>query len=112
MGEHKFRLMGTLESYFPLIMSIRLLKQVRILAEENKSSLADLILNRIDISVNKHKSSAIAIAAHYDCAGNPLNKDEQLVQLEDAVEFLKGKYPGTEILGLWVDSDWTVEKVF
>ena len=81
---------------------------VRILAEEQQSALADSILARVDISVNKHKSNAIAIVAHHDCAGNPVEKDVQLGQLEAATKFLSEKYPQVQILGLWVDSDWQV----
>jgi carbonic anhydrase len=85
---------------------------VRILAEEQESALADSILARVDISVNKHKSKNIAIAAHYDCAGNPVEKEQQLEQLKAAIWWLTEKYPDTKILGLWVDSNWNVEKIF
>ena len=84
---------------------------VRILAEDKESSLAKSITQRVDISVNKHNSSLIAVVAHFDCAGNPLGKDEQLVQLKDAIEWLKEKYPSTNILGLWVDPEWKVHHV-
>ena len=84
---------------------------VRILADENDSLPVESIFNRVDISVNKHKSSFVAIVAHYDCAGNPLSKDKQLIQLKDAMEFLERKYPGLKILGLWINSDWIVEQV-
>ena len=85
---------------------------VRILAEEQQSALADSILARVDISVNKHKSKAIAIVAHFDCAGNPVEEDVQLEQLETAIEFLNDEYPDVKIFGLWVDSDWDVEQIF
>ena len=84
---------------------------VRILAEQQDSSLAKSILDRIDISVGKHKSKTIAIVAHYDCAGNPLDKDKQLEQLTKAVKWLSEKYPEVKVLGLWVDSDWTVTQI-
>ena len=85
---------------------------VRILAEEQQSALADSILARVDISVNKHKSKAIAIVAHFDCAGNPVEEDVQLEQLESAIEFFNDEYPDVKISGLWVDSDWKVRKIF
>ena len=85
---------------------------VRILADDNESSLARSILNRVDISVNKHKSKVVTIVAHHDCAGNPFDKDEQLEQLKAAVRWLTEKYPETKILGLWIGSDWVVEKIF
>ena len=84
---------------------------VRILAEQQDSPLAKSILDRIDISVGKHKSKTIAIVAHYDCAGNPLDKDKQLEQLAKATQWLSEKYPDVKVLGLWVDSNWTVTQI-
>ena len=84
---------------------------VRILAEEQDSFLTESILKRNDISIHKHKSIAIAIVAHYDCTGNPVDKDRQLIQLESATRFIKEKYPEIEILGLWINSDWKTEQI-
>jgi len=85
---------------------------VRILAEEQQSALADSILARVDISVNKHKSKAIAVVAHYDCIGNHLSKNEQIEQLKKAIMWLGQKYPNLIILGLWIDSSWDVQRIF
>jgi len=84
---------------------------VRILAQEQHSALADSILARVDISINKHKSEVVAVIAHYDCAGNPVEKDVQLEQLESAIKFLDDKYPDVKIFGLWVDFDWNIEQI-
>lgn len=80
---------------------------VRILAEQQDSKEAHSILSRINISVGKHGSKTIAIVAHHDCAGNPLEKAEQLIQLESATKWISSKYPEVQIIGLWVDSSWT-----
>jgi hypothetical protein len=82
---------------------------VRILAEDKYSLLAESIRSRVDISTNKHKSQVIALVAHHDCAGNPVDKSRQLEQLQSAIEWLKEKYPAAKILGLWVNSEWKVE---
>lgn len=84
---------------------------VRILAEQQDSPLARSILNRIDISVGKHKSKTIAIVAHHDCTGNLLDKDKQLEQLNKAVKWISEKYPEVKVLSLWVDSNWTVTQI-
>ena len=85
---------------------------IRILSSEDKDSfLLKSILRRVDISINKHQSTAIALVIHYDCAGNPAVKAEKLLQLQTATKLLKEKYPETEILGLWVDSEWKVEHI-
>ena len=67
---------------------------VKIIAEQTDSDTLNSILKRIDISVKKHNSCAISIVAHYDCAGNSVDKDQQLKQLEKAMQFIAPKYPG------------------
>jgi carbonic anhydrase len=84
---------------------------VRILAEQQDSQAAKTTLERVNISVNKHGSKTIALVAHHDCAGNPIDKDGQLGQLKTATQWLSGKYQGVKVIGLWVDSDWTVSEV-
>ena len=69
------------------------------------------ILQRLEISVNKHKSCAIAIVAHHNCASNPLPKDKQLEQLDASVKYVAQKYPNLPVLGLWVDETWSVNEV-
>ena len=81
---------------------------VRILAEQQQSVLAESILARVDISINKHKSSTVAVVAHYHCAGNPVEKNVQLEQLKKATKWLSEKYPDAKILGLWIDSNWEI----
>lgn len=81
------------------------------LAEKTDSEQTKSILRRTDISINKHKSIGIAVIAHYDCAGNPADEEMQTSQLLAAVNFLAGCYPNVEIIGLWVDSDWSVKEI-
>lgn len=69
------------------------------------------ILRRVDVSVDAHGSTQIAVVAHHDCAGNPRSKEEQLVQLNAALRAIAGRYPGAEVIGLWVDKDWTVREI-
>lgn len=81
---------------------------VLILAEQQDSNAAKSIFERVNISVTKHGSKTVAIVAHYDCTGNPADKDKQLSQLKTATQWLSGKHPDVQILGLWVDSNWVV----
>jgi carbonic anhydrase len=83
---------------------------VRILGDEPDSSLATGILDRLDISTNKHGSTCIAVVAHHDCGGNPASKEIQMGQLDRAVRFLAARYPHLRILGLWLDAHWTVSE--
>lgn len=81
------------------------------LSEQKDSQTVNSILHRVDISVNKHKSKGIAIVAHYDCAGNPVEKDQQLKQLASSVKYISEKYPTAAVIGLWVDENWAVSEV-
>lgn len=85
---------------------------VRILDEQADTALINQIVKRVEISVNKHKSIGIAIAAHYDCAGNPVLKNEQLKQLDSSVSYIKKLFPNMPVLGLWVDENWKVAEVY
>jgi hypothetical protein len=80
----------------------------KILAEQSNKTLVDSILNRIDISINKHKSQLIFISGHYDCAGNPVDKDKQIDQVKESIKYLKNRYPGLKIIGIWIDDQWQV----
>jgi len=81
------------------------------LSEKTCSEQTKSILRRTDISINKHKSTGIAVMAHHDCAGNPSDKQTQINQLKDAIIFLAGRYTNVEISGLWVDSNWSVTEL-
>jgi hypothetical protein len=82
-----------------------------LLAEQSDFSLLQSIQVRLDISVKKHLSKAIAIVGHHDCAGNPRPKDMQLIHIEKAMQWIKEKYPSAEVIGLWVDENWEVFEV-
>jgi hypothetical protein len=84
---------------------------VRVLAEEPDSLASRSILERIDISVTKHGSRCLAVIGHWDCAGNPAPKERQCAQLEAVVRLLSDRYPDARILGLWVDSNWSVSQI-
>jgi hypothetical protein len=83
----------------------------KILADNTNKTLVDSILNRVDISVNKHGSKLIAISGHNDCAGNPCGEQDQKEQTAKAVTFLKNLYPDVDVIGLWIDSKWEIHKM-
>ena len=83
---------------------------VKILSNKKIENL-EPIISCIDISLKKHESKGIAIVAHYDCAGNPIPDEEQKKLLQKAVTFLMKKYINVSVCGLWVNKNWTVEKI-
>ncbi|MBL7215641.1 MAG: hypothetical protein ISS71_08180 [Phycisphaerae bacterium] len=66
------------------------------------------IYTRINVSVHQHHSRAIAICAHADCAGNPVDDETQERQLQRAIIFLKESYQDTDVVALWVDENQNV----
>lgn len=83
----------------------------KILAEHKDSHVLESIKRRVEISVNKHASELIAIVGHYDCAGNPVEKDTQLKQVLSSIKMVKSWNFEVQIIGLWVDESWEVNKV-
>lgn len=82
---------------------------VKIMAE-NQAGVAS-IRQRVKISVEGHGSRLIAVVAHYDCAGNPVDKETQLVQLAASLKMVRTWYNDVQCIGLWVDENWRVEPV-
>lgn len=83
----------------------------RVLADMADSDRARGIFFRVDISVKNHNSVGIALAAHYDCAGNPAEEAAKHRQINTALKLLHEKYPGLPLLGLWIDHNWQVHEV-
>lgn len=82
-----------------------------VLAEANNPDLLEMILNKVRISIEKHNSSGLAVVGHYDCAGNPAPQEEQIRHINKAIEYLIPRFPGLEIIGLWVDQNLKVCEV-
>ncbi len=71
----------------------------------------DELLTYARISIEKHGSQAVAIAAHPECAGNPVGKKVQLEELKQAAAALKAAFPSVTVVALWADLDGAVEEV-
>ena len=81
----------------------------KILAENEDKRSVNAILDRVNISINKHGSKLIAISGHHDCAGNPCDEETQKQQIKQSIEFLNNNYPGIEIIGLWIENEWKID---
>ena len=82
-----------------------------ILSKQKNREAIHSILERLKISIENHNSVGVAIVGHYDCAGNPAPKDEQIKHLQKAIQFLQKHYESVEIIGLWVSDKWEVQEV-
>ncbi|ROL58831.1 hypothetical protein D9V86_11480 [Bacteroidetes/Chlorobi group bacterium ChocPot_Mid] len=84
---------------------------IKYLAEADNEIILNSIFERIDISINKHFSRVIAVVGHQDCARNPLNKMEQVKQINSSIYLLRHKYKDCKIIGLYVNEIWEVEEI-
>lgn len=84
---------------------------IRILAENKDKTALDSIKRRVEISTGKHGSEHIAIVGHHDCTGNPVDKETQLRQIKESIKIVRLWGFKGEIIGLWIDEDWTTQEV-
>jgi len=83
---------------------------VRVLADCKDKVLIDSIKRRVGISITKHRSRCIAVVGHFDCAGNPVSKETQIHQIVESINIVRSWNFKAQILGLWVDENWTVHE--
>lgn len=69
------------------------------------------ILRSIKVSINLNKSTKIFIVGHHDCRGNPVDVKLHRDEIHLAAERLKKEWPNHEVIGLWVNNTWNVERV-
>jgi len=66
------------------------------------------IKNKINISINAHKSELVVVSGHYDCAGNPVSDAEHIFQIKQGVKVISLWNPNVKVIGVWVDDSWKV----
>lgn len=85
---------------------------VKYLADNTDAAVVAQIKKRVLISTEKHGSRVIAIVAHDQCAGNPIENHEQIKQLAEAVARVRGWVADAEVFGVWVDGEnWAAARV-
>jgi hypothetical protein len=78
---------------------------------ENDETTVPSIRKRVAISVEKHGSDIVVVVGHYDCAGNPVHKDEHIRQVHKAIDLIDGWNLPVKVIGVWVDENWKVETI-
>ena len=84
----------------------------KILSENKKSGIIKWIRGHAEVSIEKHKSKAIVVIGHYDCAGNPVNEETHRMQIKKAVQNVDNWNLGVSVFGLWLDRDWKAALIF
>jgi hypothetical protein len=83
----------------------------KLLAEGSTAAL-NSIRAQVLISVNKHGSDTILVAAHDDCAGNPVSRAEHEEHVRQSIIRIESwRLPVKRILGAWIGDDWKVRIV-
>ncbi|NGX52630.1 MAG: hypothetical protein KR126chlam5_00933 [Candidatus Anoxychlamydiales bacterium] len=80
----------------------------KVLSENKDRVVIESIKKRVGISIERRNSRLIAIVGHFDCLGNPSNKDIQLQDIKNAIEVVKTWELDAKIIGLWVDENFNV----
>jgi len=64
---------------------------------------------KVQLSLERHGSTVLAVVGHHDCAAAPGTRDEHAAQLRRALEVVRGWALSATIEGLWVNEQWEVE---
>jgi carbonic anhydrase len=82
---------------------------IRHLADDTDQT--ETLLSNLETSIRAHGSNQVAVTAHHDCAGNPVSDATQKQQVATAVARLQRDYPQLEVIGIWLNDHWIVERV-
>ena len=73
---------------------------------------SDSLKLKAPISALAHGSTIIVIAGHDDCAGNPVERDQHLADINKAVQTIHSwNLPFEKVIGVWVNKDWKIEVI-
>ncbi|MBI4216643.1 MAG: hypothetical protein HY687_04560 [Chloroflexi bacterium] len=78
---------------------------------QGTAGVVEAIRQKVQVSISAHGSRAIAIVGHYDCAANPVSREEHLRQIRECIGVIASWGFPARILGLWVNEQWQVEHV-
>lgn len=78
----------------------------KILSEGKDANIIESLKKKVEISLKKHNSQIIAVAAHYDCAGNPASEDAQKEHLRKAINVITSWGFPVKIIALWLDENF------
>jgi len=77
----------------------------KVLSEGKDAQAIEHIHQNIRASLGNQAQKRLAIVSHYGCNLNKAGDVEKKGMLRKAVDYLKNKYSGVEVLGIWVDKE-------
>ena len=79
---------------------------------QGRPDQVESIKSRVKISVNVHGSQVIIVAAHDDCAGDPVSREDHIRQVGDCLKLVKSwGLPVKSITGVWINGSWEVQTI-
>lgn len=79
--------------------------------DEQSEEVIALIRRATSISIDKHGSRVIAVAGHYDCAGNPGDREHHYVHIRKAMrEVASWNFPA-QVVGFYINDKRKIEEV-
>jgi hypothetical protein len=82
-----------------------------IFSSGDHSEAIALIRRAVSISIEKHGSQIIAVVGHYDCAGNPGDREYHYIHLRRAMHEVSSWNLHAQIIGLYVNDKREIEDV-
>lgn len=77
------------------------------------SARVDHLREYTAISVEQHSSRVIAIAGHHGCAGYPVSRELHIAAIQQSAQRIERTWGfDARVVGLWVNDQWQVEKVY
>ncbi|MGA9745698.1 MAG: carbonic anhydrase, partial [Nitrososphaeraceae archaeon] len=77
---------------------------------ENSDKIA-FIRNAVSISIEKHRSRIIAVVGHFDCAGNPGNREHHYAHIQRSVHEVSSWNFHAQVVGFYVNDKKQIEEV-
>ena len=82
-----------------------------VISNGKNSDEIGLIRNAVSISIEKHRSRIIAVVGHFDCAGNPGNREHHYADIQKAVNEVSSWSFHAQVVGLYVNDKKQIEEV-
>lgn len=82
-----------------------------IISNSENSDEIELIRRAVSISIEKHRSRIIAVVGHFDCAGNPGDKEHHYEHIRRALDKVSSWNFNAQIAGFYVNDKQQIEEV-
>lgn len=82
-----------------------------VISNRENSDEITFIRNAVSVSIEKHRSRIIAVVGHFDCAGNPGNREHHYADIQKAVNEVSSWSFHAQVVGLYVNDKKQIEEV-